>query len=141
MDITSVLGASTTTGASASTGKTELGSQDFLKLMIEELVNQDPLDPMRNEELLAQVAQIQNMQTLTNLDKTLSKMTYQNQIATAGSLIGTNVKGVSDAGANVEGVVVKVTAGSTAGVRLVTDLGDSIPIANVTGIEEVLLQW
>lgn len=112
----------------------QLSSADFLKLMIQELVNQDPLDPLKNEDLLAQVSQIKNMETLSNLDKTMTGLTYQQKLATAGALLGTMVKGISTAGANVSGLVTKVTASTVNGVKLVTSQGYEIPVDKVTEI-------
>ncbi len=115
----------------------QLDSMDFLQLMIQELVNQDPMEPMKNEDLLNQVSQIKNMETLTQLDKTLSGMTTQQKVATAGALIGKEVSGISSGLENVTGVVVKVTVSTTDGVTLVTDAGDKIGIDDVIEIREV----
>jgi len=114
----------------------ELGGGDFLRLMIEELMHQDPLEPIKNQELLAQVSQIKNMETLSNLDETLSLMTWQQQMATASALIGRAVSGVSTGGANVSGVVAGVQSSSADGVTLITETGDSIYVNDVTTIQE-----
>jgi flagellar basal-body rod modification protein FlgD len=115
----------------------QLGGEDFLKLMIQELVNQDPLNPMSNEQLLTQVSNIKNMETLSNLDQTMTNMTFQGEIATAGSLIGKAIKGISTAGENASGIVAKVTASNANGVTLITSTGVEIPIDKVTEIQEV----
>jgi flagellar basal-body rod modification protein FlgD len=112
----------------------QLTSGDFLKLMIQELVNQDPLNPLKNEDLLAQISQIKNMETLSKLDQTMTGMRFQQGLATAGALLGTSVKGVSTAGANVSGLIVKVTASNANGVNLVTSEGYEIPVNKVTEI-------
>lgn len=129
--------AAATTGASHTFENSQLESGDFLKLMLEELMNQDPLDPVKNKDLLQQVSSIQNMQTLSHLDKTMAGMTFQQKVATGGALIGKQVSGVSNAGTNVTGVVIKVLAGSKTGVVLVTTAGDQINVDKVTSIEEV----
>ena len=138
MDVLAAIGeASASQAARAySFGNAELGGADFLRLMIEELVNQDPLEPVKNQELLAQVSQIKNMETLANLDKTLSAMTYNQKVATAGALIGKVVSGISSAGANVSGEVVRVVAGGTSGVTVITAGGDQVSVDNITAIEE-----
>ena len=127
--------AAATTGAGHTFENSQLESGDFLKLMLEELMNQDPLDPVKNKDLLQQVSSIQNMQTLSHLDGTMSGMTFQQKVATGGALIGRQVSGVSNAGTNVTGVVVRVLAGSTTGVVLVTSAGDQISVDNVTSIQ------
>ena len=141
MSITNVGGA---TEAQASRqfqfSNSELGSSDFLRLMIEELVNQDPLNPMKNEALLAQVSSIKNMETLSKLDSTMGDFTMRQQVTSAGYLIGREVVGVSTANENVTGVVAKVrvsTQDDVTTVTLVTDEGDEINVNNVTEIREV----
>jgi hypothetical protein len=80
------------------------------------------------------------METLSKLDQTMMKMSFQNSLAGAGALLGRWVSGVSAANQNVSGLVVKVNASSTNGVTLVTNLGDQIPISKVTEIQEVVYQ-
>ena len=133
----SAASAAQTADRSYSFANGELENGDFLRLMIEELMNQDPLEPVKNQELLAQVSQIRNMETLSNLNETLSLMTRQQQLATAGALIGKQVSGVSTTGANVSGRITKVQASETYGVTLVTDSGASIAVDKVTSVEEV----
>lgn len=126
-----------TTGSTHQFENSRLTGENFLMLMIEELLHQDPLEPMKNEELLSQIANIKNMETLANLDETMTGMTFQQQVATAGALIGKEVSGVSNTGANVTGVVVKVTASGTNGVAVVTEAGHVIAMDKVTMIQEV----
>lgn len=138
MSVTSV----TDVGQSGQTthvfGNGQLQAEDFLKLMIEELVNQDPLNPMKNEDLLAQVSQIKNMETLSNLDQTMRKMTFQDGLSAAAALLGRLVNGISTAGENVSGLVAKVTASNARGVMLVTAEGIEIPVSQVTEVREVV---
>ncbi|MHC4711940.1 MAG: flagellar hook capping FlgD N-terminal domain-containing protein [Planctomycetota bacterium] len=117
-------------------GNSELNTGDFLKLMIEELINQDPLDPVKNQELLEQVSNIRNMETLSNLDETLAGMTFNQQVTTGAALIGKTVTGVSTGGGYVTGRVSSVIAGQSTGVLLVTVAGDEISVDMVTAIEE-----
>ena len=51
-----------------------LGKDDFLKIFITELQNQDPLDPLKDREFIAQMAQFTTLEQLTNLSKTNEKM-------------------------------------------------------------------
>ena len=140
MDTLAAIGAASADQAtrSLSFDNAELTGEDFLRLMIEELVHQDPLDPIKNDQLLAQVSQMKNMETLSNLDKTLSGMIYQQKVATGGALIGKVVSGISNSGENVSGEVVRVIASGAGGVTVITAGGDEISMDLVTAIEEGL---
>ena len=47
-------------------GKSSLGKDDFMKLMISQLKNQDPLNPMDGTEFSAQLAQFSSLEQLSN---------------------------------------------------------------------------
>ena len=110
-----------------------LKTEDFIKMMITQLQNQDPLEPAKNQELLAQMSQIGQLQSSTSLQESLQGMVLQNQIGSASGLIGKTVKGLDSADAPVEGVVnsVKVSAD---GVGLEPDNGKTLLLSRVTQI-------
>lgn len=72
----------------------EMGKQDFLTLFTAQLKNQDPLDPVKNEAFVAQLAQFSQLEALTNMqtsmDSLVKGMTSQ-QLNTSASLIGRKV--------------------------------------------------
>jgi flagellar basal-body rod modification protein FlgD len=91
-------GSSSSTAAAASSlaSATDVaGSQDrFLKLLVTQLQNQDPLAPMDNAELTSQIAQINTVTGITNLNSSvqaLSGQFLQMQTLQGASLIGKNV--------------------------------------------------
>lgn len=79
---------------SASRNGEEMGKQDFLTLFTAQLKNQDPLDPVKNEAFVAQLAQFSQLEALTNmqgsLDKFVTSMSGERMLNSA-SLIGKKV--------------------------------------------------
>lgn len=91
-----------------------LTTDDFLKLFLSELQNQDPTQPVDNAQMLSQLSQMSNIQTMQGIQKSLEG----SQLAQASALIGRNVTGLDVNGAKVDGVVTAVTQSNDAGMVL-----------------------
>ncbi len=79
----------------------ELGLNDFLKLMVTQLNNQDPFKPMENGDFLSQVAQFGSVTGLEQLNQnfeTLAASITSGQALQAGSLVGREVLAPVDTG-------------------------------------------
>jgi flagellar basal-body rod modification protein FlgD len=113
--------------------KGQLKPEDFIKMMLTQLQNQDPLEPAKNQELLAQMSQIGQLQTSTQLQETLKGLTLQSQIGSAGNLIGKLVQGLDDQNDNVTGLVNSVRVENNQ-VFLELDNGKTLSMGNVTAI-------
>jgi len=88
----------------------DLNSEDFFKLLVTQITNQDPLEPTSNEEMLQQISSIRNIELSTTLTDSLRALTGQQHFASASSLIGQYVTGPAAAGG-------EPIAGMVAGVR------------------------
>jgi len=78
----------------APTKKTQLGQEDFLKLMTAQLSNQDPFAPQSNDQMIAQMAQFSTVSGIAELNSTMKNVATQlseNRIATAMSFVGKTV--------------------------------------------------
>src|SRR5262249_24100649 len=76
------------------TNKLALKAEDFIKMMVTQLQQQDPTEPAKNDQLLAQMSQIGQLEASTQLQDSLKGLVLQNQISSAASLIGKSVQGM-----------------------------------------------
>lgn len=87
----------------------EVDMDQFLQLLIVELQHQDPLSPMDNAEILAQIGQIRQISATNQLSDTLAAVLAGQQMSTAATLIGRQINALSDDYQNVEGIVDRVS--------------------------------
>ena len=78
-----------------------LGRDDFFKLFLAQLKNQDPTKPVDDKEFIAQLAQFSLIDTLNEVKTALTGT----QLAQASGLIGQQVEGVGVDGQPVSGAV------------------------------------
>ena len=76
-------------------GKQNLGQEDFMNLLLQELSYQDPMNPMDSKEFTAQISQFSSLEQLKDIDGTLNDiLAFQQsmQNATVTNLLGKSVK-------------------------------------------------
>ena len=88
----------------------ELGKDDFLKLLITQLQNQDPTSPMENTEFIAQMAQFSSLEQMTNMSTSFSKMAAYINSSEAAATLGKTVE-LNIGDTSVQGVVEGATRG------------------------------
>ena len=118
----------------------DLDINQFLQLMVTELTNQDPLNPMDNTQLVQQIGEIRQISATTQLSDTLNAVQAGQSLTTASSLIGKTVHALTSDHQNVSGVVDKVTVDvdpNNADKRTYSiHIGNkSVPLANVREVQ------
>jgi flagellar basal-body rod modification protein FlgD len=128
MSISATSGTTGTTGNTSTTTinkTTELGKDDFLKLLVAQLQSQDPLNPMEDKEFISQMAQFTSLEQMKNMNMAV-------QITQATSYIGKQVTWDDDAGVQQTGIVksIRIVSGEPQVV-----IGDqNIALAKVTSV-------
>lgn len=108
-----------------------LSTDDFFKILIAELSNQNPLEPMDNQKLLDQISSINNVASTRSLVDTLKSLTSTQGLGSASSLIGKKVAGVIN-NKPVSGLVEKALVED--GQIFLQVAGQKLPLS---GVQEV----
>ena len=117
------LASASATGSSSTTVATpaskQLGESDFLKLLTTQLQNQDPMQPMDNTAMIAQLAQFSTLQSQT-------QMTADQQQYMAANYIGMNATVTDANGKPVTGIVTAVDNSGTAPALVINNTSYSL---------------
>ncbi len=100
MPIFPVTGATIESSSQLSSGQDVIDKDEFMNLLVAQLQNQDPLNPMDNAEFTAQMAQFASLEQLQNVNGNLEDLhSYQTALfnENAVSFIGKSVKAVDNA--------------------------------------------
>jgi flagellar basal-body rod modification protein FlgD len=116
-----------TTTASDATDAT-LNYDSFLKLLVAQMQNQDPTDPVDASEQMSQLASFSNVEQAIKTNTHLESLIKETSMSQAASLIG---KTVTSADGKTSGVVASVEINSD-GLTAVLENGDKVQVT--TGI-------
>lgn len=75
-------------------GNDILGKDDFLKILMTQLQNQDPMNPMQDKDFIAQMATFSSLEQMTNLTNTMEKFVEnqnQSQLISYNQFVGKQV--------------------------------------------------
>lgn len=77
------------------TGQNVLGKDDFMKILMTQLQNQDPLKPMEDKEFISQMATFSSLEQMTNMNQMLGNFVNSqasNSIMMYSEMIGKEVE-------------------------------------------------
>ena len=122
--------------AAKAASKEGMNSVDFMKLLIAQLTNQDPLSPMENMDFTSQIAQLQALEEQTSMTQAMKDMRLETQMQTGAAMIGREVTGVDTTGKEATGIVVNVLMKDSKALVELED-GTQIEVAKVTRMNNV----
>ncbi len=136
MQTVAVSGAPAAQSTTTDRGVSSMKSEDFFKLLVSELKQQDPLQPAKTADMIGQVSQIRSIELSKNLTDALSQMTQQQRTAGAADLLGKYVTATLHAAdgttSDVSGIVTGVRFESDGTAVLELDTGQTVSAADVT---------
>ena len=97
-----------TASSTSAAGLGSLTSSDFLQLLVAQITNQDPLNPVSSSQFMSQTAELSTLEQITALSQETAQSSSAQQSGAAIATIGKTVTGVSEAGKTVTGEVTGV---------------------------------
>lgn len=73
-------------------GGEELGKDAFLKILVTQLKNQDPLKPMEDKEFISQMAQFSSLEQMNNINQNFSQLMDVQRVNQNSALIGKTIE-------------------------------------------------
>ena len=137
-DISNITTNNTNTASAVTTATNDtLGKDAFLKLLIAELSNQDPTNPMDDREFISQMATFSSLEQMQNMNKTLEGMADTNKY-NAINYIGKAVAFTKGEGADAQQVaaIVNNVWFDPNGIVLDTTEGE-VNLEDVEGVSEI----
>jgi flagellar basal-body rod modification protein FlgD len=98
--------------SSSSTQSAATIQTNFLTLLVNQLKNQNPLEPMDNTQMATQMAQLSQLEQMENLNTTFSKVAASQQLSEASGLLGKKVTYLDSQSQTQQGTVSQVTLSS-----------------------------
>lgn len=138
MDITSLTGgfSAKNPAASGPGAGTEIFSSDgFLRLLAAQIGNQNPLEPMKDTEFIAQMAQFSQLEQTTNLARDIRGLTMGQQLSQGAALIGREVTYETSAGQLARGTVERLWVSADGREMKLAVGGVSIDVGQIVTVE------
>ena len=85
-----------------------MGRDEFLKLLLTQLANQDPTAPVEDREFIAQLAQFSSLEQMTNMASDFSRLARMVQTSEAASALGRSVE-ILDGDRVIQGTIQAVS--------------------------------
>jgi len=124
MNVSTATSAPTGTNGTGAQSKTAVDYQSFLRLLVAEMKNQDPTNPMDSTQYMAQLASFSQVEQSVQINSKLNQILQSSALAQADAVIG---RQITSADGETTGIVASVKLYSD-GVIAVLEDGTEIPI-------------
>jgi flagellar basal-body rod modification protein FlgD len=127
--MSAITGSSNTTASNTAivNPSSQLGEQDFLKLLVTQLQYQDPTQPVDDTQFVSQLAQFSSLQEMTNVNSSM-------QLTQANDMIGKTIT-YTDSSDNTQSGVVTAVSITNGTAQLVVGSSDTkVDLSSVTGV-------
>lgn len=131
------------------TPKQTLGADDFMKILMTQLTAQDPMNPMKDTEFIAQMANFSSLEQMRTLSQSFTSYSNDQKMAAAPSYLGCEVTVKDAANGDITGIVDAITLkdgapalvinGKTYETKLITDIRRPAPVLPATPVDPTLL--
>jgi flagellar basal-body rod modification protein FlgD len=105
--------------------KTQVDYQSFLKLLVAQMKNQDPTNPMDSTQYMAQLASFSQVEQSVQMNQKLDQMLQSSTLAQADAIIG---RTITSADGETSGTVSEVRL-FTNGIVAVLESGEEVVMA------------
>ncbi len=123
-------------GSVGKTAQDAMGMEDFLRLLTTQIANQDPMEPMKDTEFIAQMASISSVEQMQQFATSFKDFTASHREIAAQAYLGKRVTAHDGEGSPVTGVAQAVEKAS-GGELLVTIDGQTFPASAISKVELV----
>ena len=122
----------------------DMGRNEFMDLMMAQMQNQNPLDPQKNEDFVAQLAQFSSLEEMESLNTSVEDAMGQfrsTQALQASAMVGRSVlvpseTGILDATGKVDGFVNVPASTSNLRVSVVNQAGERVRQLNLGAVQQ-----
>ena len=111
----------------------QVATTDYLTLLTIQLKNQDPINPVKQEDFLAQLSQFSMLEGMENLNTSFEDMLRLQEISQGINLVGRQVEYQEVGTETIRRGTVDRFVADTASLQLIVD-GQQIPIQRVTSV-------
>lgn len=141
METTGIAAASTAVASRPNRGLSSLKSEDFFKLLVNEMQHQDPFEPAKTGDMISQVSQLRNIEMSSQFTQAMQTLSASQRAIGTSELLGKFVLAQVDSGAGdgsqmtVGGIVTGIRFQEDGTAMLELDTGDAI---RATAVQRVL---